>query len=226
MAVMRDGTVVGDPRLGRLVQFDERSRSFSAARLVEGQVPRSYSWGAMMSPLNQQEGSCVGHSFAHEAAARPMAVKGIARASAMDIYNRAKQIDPWPGEDYEGTSVLAGAKAAVERGWFSEYRWVFGGADELATVVSRAGPCVIGVAWHEGMMTPDAEGWIRLSGAEVGGHAVIVRGYSVKARFTIRNSWGPGWGNGGDAYLSHEHMRLLLSNAGEALVPLKRALGT
>lgn len=73
---LRDGSTVEDPRLDRLVQFDERSRGYGIVPLLEAQdktQPRSYTWGCDIRTLDQgREGACVGFAWAGEAAARPV----------------------------------------------------------------------------------------------------------------------------------------------------------
>lgn len=49
------------------------------------------------------EGACVGFSLA-----RMMTLLNRKRYAAGELYVRAKQVDEWPGEDYDGTSVRAG----------------------------------------------------------------------------------------------------------------------
>lgn len=212
-----------DPRLGRLVQFDERSRAFPVRALIEATRPRSFTWRPGPVVLDQgREGACVGFSIAHELAARPSVIEGVTSATALALYRRAQRIDEWPGEAYDGTSVLAGMKAAVEAGFFEGYRWAFGEAD-LALAVGYKGPAVLGIPWYEGMFDPDDDGYLRPTGAVAGGHAILCHGIDVKRdRYKVHNSWGAGWGIGGDAFISREDMRVLLAQQGEAAIPVGR----
>lgn len=211
--------------LGRRPEFDERSRNFGIMEALgrDQRTPRSFTWACPVNLDQGREGACVGFAWAHELAARPVLVKGIGNHNGLNFYHRAQQLDEWPGEDYEGTSVLAGAKAVMEIGRLKEYRWAFG-ADELAVAVSRQGPAVIGVNWYEAMMLPDSAGYVVPDGPIVGGHAILVRGYSVpKRRFLLRNSWGVDWGMKGDCYISHDDLARLLADRGDACVPVRRA---
>src|SRR3954470_6930598 len=160
--------------LDRLPEFDERSRGFAIRDRI-GEVERRPRAWRLLERLDQgREGACVGFGWAHELAALPVAVKQT-ELLARGIYHRARMLDEWPGEDYEGTSVLAGAKAVREQGHMDEFRWAFGAADVL-DALSAHGPVVIGVNWHEGMLDTDEDGGIRPTGEIVGGHCVCLRG--------------------------------------------------
>lgn len=204
---------------GRHINFDERSRAFPIRGVVpENQVNRTWVCG-----VNLDQGpssSCVGHAWAHEAATAPIANE-VDSALAYQIYNRAQQLDAWAGEDYDGTSVIAGAKVVRELGYVDEYRWAFG-LEDMILAVGHAGPVVVGTNWYSGMFEP-VKGFVRPTGGSAGGHAYLVRGVNMKRGFfKIHNSWGKSWGRGGTAYISFEDMDKLLGEWGEVCVPLKR----
>ena len=208
--------------LDRLEQFDERSRNFSVRKTVEGKKPRSYTWRCRANLDQGREGACVGFGVAHEIIARPAEVKGITNHSARLIYKAAQKIDPWPGESYEGTSVLAGIKVAQRLGYFDSYRWAFRFKD-LVLGVGYNGPAVIGVSWWTGMHTPDSDGFIHVTGSKQGGHCVLVNSVNVRLkRFTIHNSWGKSWGVNGTCYISFDDMEKLMGERGEAVFCLNR----
>lgn len=231
--MLRDGTTPADPRLGRLPQFDERSRAYPVrAALAPAQqaAPRGYTWRCTTTLDQGSEGSCVGHAWAHELLARPAEATGVDHPYARErLYWAAQQLDEWEGgaypgatPQYEGTSVLAGAKVVSGLGAMAEYRWAFGLSD-LVLAVGYKGPAVLGVNWYEGMFRPDGAGYVWPSGAVAGGHAILCRGVSVSRRtFTLRNSWGPGWGNGGDCLVTWDTMERLLGEGGEACIPVGR----
>jgi hypothetical protein len=214
------------PGLGRLVQFDEKSRAYPIRALVGGKVPRSYTWQVGVWLDQGETSSCVGHAWAHELCARP-AVALVDQPYAMQLYREAQKIDEWPGESYDGTSVLAGAKVCKSRGFYGEYRWAFGLSD-LVLALGYAGPAVLGITWHEDMFTPDSTGRIRPTGQIVGGHAILAYGVAgrTKTRFVpqiwLHNSWGKGWGVNGRAWMSWDDMATLLHEEGEACVPQDR----
>lgn len=210
------------PKLDRLVEFDNRSRQFPIRTLLPDKPRRSYTWSCKVFLDQGREGACVGFAWAHDAAARPQVVPNIDDLDAIDIYNRARQLDAWPGEGYDGTSVIAGAKSMQELGWLREYRWAFGESD-LALAVGYKGPAILGLNWYDGMFWPDEQGLLRPTGSIAGGHAILCNGYSIKThRYRVHNSWGQDWGVGGVAYIHREDMARLLSEQGEACIPTFR----
>ena len=226
---LRDGRTVADPRLDRLIQFDERSRSHPIRATVGGKPQRSYTWRCNQWFDQGREGACVAYALGHELAARPSEVQGLDDPWLMGVYHAAQKADPWPGgsypgasPSYSGTSVLAGVKVLHSQGWFKSYRWAFG-LNDLILGVGYNGPAVIGIAWYEGMYSPDADGFIKPEGPVVGGHAILVRAVNVKDRlFTLRNSWGRDWGRDGDCLVSFDTMDRLLNEQGEAVFLMGR----
>lgn len=151
-----------------------------------------------------------------------MVVGGLTDADAVAVYRRAQQLDQWPGEDYSGTSVLAGIKAGVEAGWFGEYRWAFGEPD-LRLAVGYRGPAVVGINWYAGMVAPDAGGFIRPAGGLLGGHAILAVGWSRRLdAYRLHNSWGEHWGDQGECWVASTDMARLLAEDGEAVIPVTR----
>lgn len=222
---LRNGDFSGDPRLDRIVQFDEASRRFPIRALVGKKRPRSYTWKLGLRLDQGNEGACVGFGIAHELAAAPAPVLGLTNDYARQkIYWEAQKTDGMPGGAYpgavpfyEGTSVLAGVKVAQKLGWMESYRWAFG-IDDLILGVGYNGPAVLGLQWFHGMRTPDSDGFIHPTGPLVGGHCILTRGVDLlNERFRLPNSWGRPWGIDGECFLSFKDMDWLLHRDGEAL---------
>jgi hypothetical protein len=217
--------------LGRIPQFDERSRAFPIRALVAAKAPRSYSWSCGAVLDQGAQGSCVGHAWAHELIARPVVVPGIDHASAVQLYYAAQGLDDQPGGEYpgasphyEGTSVLAGAKAVQNAGYLTEYRWAFG-LDDLVLALGYHGPAVLGIDWHNDMFDPDASGLLHVGGGIAGGHAILANGVSIRKRLVrLHNSWGSNWALNGEAYIGFDDLAALLDAQGEACVPVQRAI--
>lgn len=186
MTLLRDGSQAEDVRLGRLIEFDERSRNFPMmARIERGRKDadqsskiRSYRWRALEHHDQRREGACVTFAHGHRVVARPKEILGeLTFTELVRKYRRAQQIDPWP-ETYEGgeegTSVLAGAKIFTADGLYEGYDWIFGHDDGLAqalVTLSYFGPIIMGTWWKDSMWDTDTNGKIDLSGRNIGGHA-------------------------------------------------------
>jgi hypothetical protein len=167
------------------------------------------------------EGACVGFGMTHSLACPPDEDYSVTDEYARAVYNLARTLDSEPGEDYEGTSVLGGAKALRHLGRISEYRWCFSLEDVLWTI-SWKGPVVIGVNWYEGMWDTDALGLVAPTGSIVGGHCVCLHGVHVADQLVrFRNSWGEGWGRRGDGFFRFADLGGLLAAEGEACYPVK-----
>lgn len=189
---LRGGAITHDPRLDRLVQFDERSRGFGVRPLLLQPItgtlkaPRSYTHRVEYWLNQGQEGRCVEYSICHELLARPAEVDPELVTQILQgkrIYWPAQQDDQWPGgsytgavPQYEGTSVLSGVKTAAKLGFYGEYRWAF--TLEEAVVALPLAPLVLGINWYTGMFDTDGSGFVRPTGRIEGGHAILA--HSVK----------------------------------------------
>jgi hypothetical protein len=208
----------------RIVHFDEKSRNFPIRTLIGEKPRRSYTWRCDTFLNQGSEGACTGFAVSHEAAARPVVVKGITNETARQIYRRARQLDEWPGENYEGSSVLGAIKAGTEKGWYSEYRWAFGLEDAILAL-GYYGPGVAGLSWYTGMMKADSNGFIHPTGSIEGGHAILVNGVNVKKEYVrLHNSWGKSFGINGECFLSFDDFGRLLHEQGEFCIPVVRSV--
>lgn len=74
--------------------------------------------------------------------------------------------------------------------------------DTIRPHLYRFGPALIVITADEGFERTGADGIIRPGGAKRGRHAILATGWDDRTRrLKIRNSWGTGWGAGGDAWL-------------------------
>jgi hypothetical protein len=224
-----------DRRLDWVPRFDERSRDYGIRSAVAPTRIRSKRWTP--GPILDQgsEGACVGFAATAEALATPVLVTKIPRepdAFAHGVYRNAQRIDQWEGENYEGTSVLAGMKVMRNLGLIREYRWAFGVNDVVIGLIN-SGPVVLGTYWYDGMYEAPF-GVLHPEGAVVGGHAYLLTAYNHSSTnplligqrtVTVQNSWGRGWGQGGLAEMTLEDLGTLLDNDGEAAVPFRRSYG-
>lgn len=212
-------------------RFDDQSREYPVRRAAAPHL-HNRTW-RVPAPLDQgREGACVGFGWTHEALSTPVAVElhGDPNAYARQVYNQAKRIDEWAGEDYDGTSVLAGAKVMKAAGYLREYRWAFNIQDVVASILAT-GPVVLGVNWYDTMYeAPD--GLVTVGGDLAGGHCILATGYRLAGRIypdepaiSLFNSWGPSWGVRGLGWIRQSQLARLLDEGGEACVPYRRAYG-
>jgi hypothetical protein len=218
-------------------RHDPESLHFPIRTILPETVKRKKKIWRPGAVLNQgQEGACVGFGWSAELAASPVRIAGITDAWARGFYHEAQRNDDIPGENYEGTSVLAGAITATRRKYLEQYRWSFSIDDIIDTLVVH-GPIVIGIDWKDGMYETRPSGLVEITGSVVGGHCLLLRGYHPGMRiagegwFTRhevivwRNSWGPTYGKGGDGYVKPADLEQLLKTNGEACVPVHRLGG-
>lgn len=170
---------------------------------------------------------CVAYSWAHwledgpithhpKAPQREAQHETGALISPNELYTLAQEVDEWPGEDYEGTSVRAGAKILQRWGYISAYGWAWD-VPTIVDAIMTTGPVVVGTNWYESMFYPTKSGRIRVDGQAFGGHAYVLNGVNkVTREFRIKNSWGRNWGYHGFAYIGFDDMARLIDEHGEA----------
>lgn len=224
-----------DGLLGRnVVWHDPANRSYPVRGVLfaEDAPIHSKTWKQREVTNQGFTSSCTAHSAAGLVRWHPfhrMTPSGTRKLydtfdERVDLYEEAQRHDPWPGEDYEGSSTDAPFKVLRLRGHIKEWRWCFGLDDVLRTLTNH-GPVGIGVNWTRDMMDTDANGFIHYTGGIIGGHAVkllgirIVPGVTIGESYVVGiNSWGS-WGfrNSGRFKLLIAELKQLLIDNGEAL---------
>lgn len=216
-------------------QHDERSRDYPVRSILPDTVPlRARMWQEGIVLDQGAEGACVGFGWTAELLAEPFTPNpqpslDSAQRAALRYYKLAQKADDWEGENYSGTSVLAGARIMKQYGYIEQYRWCFS-VEDLRDAVIFEGPAVIGVPWYEGMYQTRPDGLVAIGGNQVGGHCILVTGYNPSMQFgdekfevfRWRNSWGASYGLNGSGYVKIEDMKNLLSGVGEACIPMGR----
>jgi hypothetical protein len=197
MVQLRGGFTATDERLGRLPEFDERSRAFAVSDVLDMAKPlRSKTWALKLLLDQLRTSGCTGHSRTYDLAAAPLPLtKPGGEPFDFDfadaLYQLAKFYDPWPGEDYEGSSVLGACKALAKLGFIGEYRWAFSARD-LWLALGYKGPVVLGTDWLNSMFDPKPNGLLTVDpqSGSAGGHAYCATGIYVTK--TAKRKWlGP-----------------------------------
>lgn len=204
------------------------------------------------SPLHNQgkQGACVGHgtsamlAMLHEHWVRRKGDKNpYVRYNPWWLWDRAKEIDPWPdtnpGDD-NGTTVKAACQVLIEKGhvlWPDEtnpasisdpaesygvaaVRWATT-VDQIRTSLFNDIPVSVGFNWYASFDNPeyiDTEYYVGRDLAKLGlvegGHCFcIFRGSDRRQACQFWNSWGPDYPM---TWMTYECVDRLLREDGEA----------
>lgn len=208
--------------LGRRAAKDDRDALYPLRTLIPLQVPDIGKFYATGPVLDQgATPRCVAFAWKQWLDSSPIRDKEAADPAPLKIYQRAQELDEWPGEAYDGTSVRAGAKVMEELGRLVAYHWSTS-ADDVHDYLITTSTVVFGVAWYEDMFNPSKSGFIKPTGALAGGHAFLCIGYSKRrGAFRFVNSWGSDWGDNGRFWMTGESVQTLLDRDGEACAALE-----
>jgi hypothetical protein len=220
-----------DPRLGRQVVHDPRSRRFPFQATTEPARRDVTLRVYQPRPLpNQLLGCCTGVAECVMADTAGNRVKGqtLGMGDAVKIYSQATQLDPWDGQyppTDTGSSGLAAAKAAVEFGIGSRYEWIFNGPDGILAALTAGHPVSVGTWWLHDMWDVDpTTGLIHVGGNRDGGHQWTVIGYRRKLDAFLGQCWWHPWGyrNTGRFLIRRAELADLLNDDGDAHITRRR----
>lgn len=209
--------------LGRNKVHDPRSRAFPMMVTVDRSLWRDKAirlYEPFPNPY-QRVGCCTGVAKASQLNAVGNRVSGrvLNLTDAERMYSRNSEIDPFPGTwppTDTGSSGLASAKTAIEFGWATdEYRWIFGGADEVVQNIMEGRVISAGTWWYWSMFVRDSLGRITVSEAEgqAGGHQYVLRGYDLSSDYVLGRCW---WGDFRDFWIKRTDLDMLLRDGGDA----------
>lgn len=219
-----------DPRLGRHVAHDSRSRMFPY-RAIPRTALVSKKHERAIPVLDQGNlGSCTGNAAVGAVGTAPDYVPWKAtfpkakldETAAVAVYSLATQLDSYPGtyppED-TGSDGLSVAKACKQKGWISGYQWAF--SPDAAYTALQDYPIIVGSNWYGDMFEPLIDGRLLVSGELAGGHEYVVDEIDVEnERVWMTNSWGGSWGVNGRAYMTFADFERLLDEQGDVCVLL------
>jgi len=214
-----------DPRLGRHVNHDPRSRRFPV-RTADVKL-RSVRHTRHVPIFDQGNlGSCTGNAavgcmatdpFHTTLDAHELELIPLDQSGAVNVYAHATMIDPFPGSyppEDTGSDGLSVAKVLHANGLIAGYEWAFTLDTALQALMER--PFITGTWWTEDMFEPDAEGIVHPTGRDAGGHEYVCDGYDAERGLVwFANSWGEGFGEDGRFAIPAEEYGDLLDRQGD-----------
>lgn len=211
-------------RFGRRFAPDARDKQFQIPRTTVPANVTQRTWFTRDVFDQGNSSMCVSYSGIGWLVAGP--VRNVKEPPDFrDLYLDCQRNDEWPGEEpsYEGTSVRALMRVLKRRGYISEYRWAWS-LEPVVNHILATSPVVLGTTWYSSMMQPDADGFLKVGGELVGGHAYLAIGANrtkpcpdgTKGAIRIINSWSRDWGQAGRAWVSFKDLTRLLAEDGEA----------
>lgn len=210
-----------DPRLGRHLVHDARSRAFPANIGIDPATWRSRTL-RVIDPRpnpNQPVGCCTMCAKAMQlnTVGNRKVGRVLGLGWALQTYEWETANDDIEGAyppDDTGSSGLASCKTAVQFGVGGVYRWLFGGVDEVVQAVVNGESISVGTWWYDSMFYPDDSNTIHVSGRRVGGHQYLVRGYNKAIdRLLVRCWWGYDFR---DVWIARGALGDLLADGGDA----------
>jgi len=196
-----------DPRLGRHVEHDSRSKEprFVVRAMAKTKLKTTY-WPTEAPGLDQgQVGSCTGNASAQlincelwTQIREKILGHGVFadEAYALKIYHENTVLDGYPGTyppDDTGSSGLAAAKSLQKLGLASSYKHSLSVSELISGL--QTGPCIVGTNWTKGMFNPDKNFYVKPTGTVDGGHEFWCVGCDLeKEELWFRQSWGASWG--------------------------------
>lgn len=185
------------------------------------------------------EGTTIGFSIAYAMQAAIKAQTGQqVTVSARGLYELAKQHDEWPGENYEGTSLLGGLKAAKMIGAYLETDWPYSerkvpatakpsyrvisfdpvkGTDGIIGALKQRRVVIAQVRVTEDFANAGKDGKVvvrSLQSGTIGTKGICIVGYDPdSAEFRFANDWGAAWGRQGFGLIRDTDLQKLLQAA-------------
>jgi hypothetical protein len=178
------------------------------------------------------EGSTVGFSLTYAIQANVKIKHNVQTlVSPRGLYVLAKKYDEWPGENYEGASLIGGIKAAQKVGIFLEKDWPYSQSSDIsgsikpayrisgytelkdisqfANLLQQGNVLPVSIAITEDFSNPTSSGLIvRKNQKELGGHTIAIVSYNSQTRtYKFANMWGPQWGANGFGYIKEDYLR-------------------
>jgi hypothetical protein len=219
-----------DPRLGRHVYHDDRSRLFAFP--TAGLTLASTKHARRVPTLDQgQLGDCVPNAGLGCLGTDPffgtLADLRLVydEQTAVSLYSRVTAVDDirgkYPPSD-TGSNGLSLGKLFTTMRYIHGYTHTF--SLDAALLALTVTPWIVGVNWYKAMFSPDPDGRVHPDGILEGGHEFVADELDVEnERVWFTQSWGDQWGvvrdgRPGRFYLAFDDLGTLLGQQGDVTV--------
>jgi hypothetical protein len=218
-----------DPRLGRHMMHDDRSRAFATGASKTRMPTTNVRHKRRAGIWNQGEiGSCTCNAELGLLMTEPFITQagGIGKwhfeeSDCVALYKLATRLDNALIEgvyepDDTGSTFLYASKAAKKQSLIRSYSHTFGTIQFLNQLVQT--PMSLGINWYEGMMETDRRGFVLPRGRLAGGHQICVDEINCDKEYIgFAQSWGDDWSPlDGWGRMSFDTLDRLLREDGDA----------
>lgn len=214
-----------DPRLGRHVVHDPRSRDYNLTSFTLPRLPAEPIRWERRGPLfDQQIGCCTACAALGLMMTDPFSTGVVyTMDDCLDFYHDETSHDGIRGvypPDDTGSSSLAAVKTLKRRGLINSYAHAF--SPVVAVAALARGPISVGTIWLDSMFEPRRGRVIVDSRSPVaGGHEYVIDGWDPSTqRVHMTNSWNTSWGVDGGAEIAYGDFTWLLKQDGDAVQPI------
>lgn len=205
---------------GHIIFPDERDSKFVLAATGKGwkfrsryhRIPELFDQGPVPA--------CVGFSSHLIARMPPKPADNKDLPLPYDVYEQSRVADNIP-KNVGGSSIRGGLKVLKSLGVISRFDWI-PDVQTLIEAVRDVGPVLAGTPWSQHMALVNDNGYVVYEPDDShSGHAYVLSGVERDKGFIIANSWGPGWGNNGRAWISFATLEKLFKDGGVFALPIK-----
>lgn len=214
-----------DPRLGRHVIHDGRSRAYALPS--KAKPTTVIAWPRVGPILDQGNvGSCTANAAFGLLMTQPFSNGTVyTEQDCLALYHEETVLDDveipgqYPPND-TGSAGIYAMQALQNRGLIDSYSHAF--TLDAALAALATGPIAVGSVWMQSMFDPNSSGVIQVNkrSGVAGGHEYVVDGFDP-SRDAVRmtNSWGTSWGMSGQAWIKTADFQWLLSQQGDVVQP-------
>lgn len=215
-----------DPRLGRHIRHDSRSRSYAyqptrrrLSNVTHERFVPIFNQGDLGSCVPNAGEGCLGTGKFYATVKDRL---DFSQPEIQGYYRKMTRADTFAGAwepDDTGTDGLACATVFKTDKLISGYQHAFSLNAMLDAL--QAGPVIIGINWYDSMFYPDSNGFVKVASGSglAGGHEIVVDRFNADEGYVDwPNSWDYDWGIEGRGKMTLATLGRLLSENGDVTI--------